>query len=59
MKLVAQNNAGNVTDMVSERMGGPINLAVNMTDDAVDAFLEITNNEAFDVEVTYLRAITP
>jgi len=59
MKLVAQNNAGTVTDMVSERMGGSIDVAVSVTDDSVDAFLEITNNEIFDVVVTFLRAITP
>lgn len=57
MKLVAQNNAGVLTDSVSERMGGSIDVLVNVTDDAVDAFLEITNNEAFDIEVTFLRAV--
>ena len=59
LKLVAQNNAGTITDMVSERMGGPINVAVAVTDDGVDGFLEVTNNESFDLTVTFLRAITP
>ena len=59
MKLVVQNDSGNVTDMVSERMGGSINIQVSATDDSVDAFIQITNNEAFDLELTFLRAITP
>ena len=59
LKLVVQNNAGTITDTVSERLGGSIDLDVDVTDDAVDAFLEITNNEAYDVTVTFLRSITP
>lgn len=56
MKVVVQNNAGTVTDSVSERMGGPINVSIDNTDDAVDQFLEITNNESFDLTVTFLKA---
>ena len=56
MKVVVQNNAGTITDSVSERMGGPINVQIANTDDAVDQFLEITNNESFALDVTYLKA---
>ena len=59
LKLVVQNSGGNVTDMVSERMGGSIDVNVNVPDDGLDAFLEIVNNEAFDVTINFLRAITP
>jgi hypothetical protein len=59
LKLIAQNNAGTITDSVSERMGGPINVQVSLTDDAIDGFLSITNNEAFNLDVTFLKAITP
>jgi hypothetical protein len=59
LKLTVQNNAGSLKDSVSERLGGPINAAVNVTDDAVDAMIEVTNNEAYDIEVTFLKALTP
>jgi hypothetical protein len=59
LKLTVQNNAGSLKDSVSERLGGPINAAVNVTDDAVDAMIEVTNNEAFDIYVTFLKALTP
>lgn len=59
LKLAVQNNAGDLKDSVSERLGGPINVDVDVTDDAVDAMLEITNNESFDIEVTFLKALTP
>lgn len=59
LKLAVQNNAGSLKDSVSERLGGPISLSVDVTDDAVDAMIEITNNEAFDIEVTFLKALTP
>lgn len=59
LKLVAQNNAGTVSDMVTERMGGNMDIAVNFTDDSVDGFLELTNNESFAVTLTFLRAILP
>ena len=59
LKLVSQNDAGTLSNLVSERMGGAIDVEVDVTDDAVDAFLEITNNESYDVTVTYLRAILP
>ena len=58
-KLVAQNNAGTVTSTVTERLGGAIDADVDFTDDGVDGFLEITNNEVFDLTLTFLRAITP
>jgi len=57
LKCIFQNNGGNLTDSVSERMGGPINVAVNGTDDSVDAFLEISNNESFPLTMTFLRSI--
>jgi hypothetical protein len=59
LKLIVQNDAGSLKDSVSERLGGPINVLVDVTDDAVDAFLQITNNEIFDIEVTFLKALTP
>jgi hypothetical protein len=59
LKLVVQNDAGSLTDKVSERMGGNIDVDVDVTDDAVDASIEITNNESFDVTVTFLKALTP
>jgi len=59
LKLQAQNNSGVVTDSVSERLGGPINVQTTMDDDAVDGLLTITNNESFDLDVTFLRALTP
>jgi hypothetical protein len=59
LKLIVQNDAGSLKDSVSERMGGPINAAVDVTDDAVDAMIEVTNNEAFDIYVTFLKALTP
>ena len=59
LRLALQNNAGTLTDIVSERQGGAIDLSVDVTDDGVDAFVEITNSEAYDVTVTFLRAKTP
>ena len=59
LKLVIQNDAGLLTDMVSERMGGAIDVDVIVTDDAVDAFVTIDNNEIFDVTITFLRALLP
>ena len=56
LKVVVQNDAGDVSDVVSERMGGRIDVSVDVTDDAVDAFLEITNNESFDLTVTFLKS---
>lgn len=55
LRLIGQNNGGVVTDTVSERLGGPINVLVDLTDDSVDAFLEITNNEVFDLTLTMLK----
>lgn len=57
-KLTVQNNAGTITETVSERLGGSIDAPINVTDDSVDCFIEITNNELFDIEVTFLKAIT-
>ena len=59
LKLRVQNNAGNLTDSVSERLGGPINAAVDATDDSIDAMIDVTNNETFDIYVTFLKALTP
>ena len=60
LRLVANNNAGTVTTTVSERQGGSINVAVDVDDgDAVNGNLQITNNEAYDIELNFLRAITP
>ena len=55
-KLVVQNDGGTVSHVISERMGGSIDADIDVTDDAVDAFVEVTNNESFAVTVTYLRA---
>lgn len=52
LKYVVQNDAGTLTDAVSERMGGSINVSVACSDDGVDQFLEITNNEAFALTLT-------
>jgi hypothetical protein len=57
--LVVNNNAGTISDQVSNRAGGSIDVSIQVTDDAIDAFLEITNNESFDLTLTFLRAITP
>lgn len=59
LKLIVQNNAGTLTESVSERLGGSIDVDIDVTDDAIDAFIEVTNNESFDLTVTFLRAILP
>ena len=59
LKLVVQNNAGTLRETRSERLGGPINTTIDVTDDAIDAMISITNNEAFDIEVTFLKALLP
>ena len=56
LKLAVQNSGGSLTDTVSERLGGAINILINVTDDSVDAFLEITNNESFPLTMTYLKS---
>ena len=56
LKLVVQNNAGSLTDTVSERMGGAINVLLNVTDDSIDSFLGVTNNESFPLTVTFLKS---
>jgi hypothetical protein len=58
MKIVVQNDAGNISDVVSERMGGALDVLLNVTDDSVDTFLEITNNELTALTITFLRAQT-
>jgi hypothetical protein len=55
LKLIVQNNGGSVSDSVSERKGGPISVTVGVSDDSIDAFLDITNNESFDLTLTFLR----
>lgn len=56
MKVVVQNDSGALTSSVSERMGGAINVLINVTDDSVDAFLEVTNNEAYPLTMTFLKS---
>ena len=56
LKLVVQNDSGTLSEIVTERMGGSIDVDVDVTDDAVDAFVEITNNESFDLTVTFLKS---
>lgn len=58
LSLVVQNNAGTISDSVSNRLGGSINLAVNVTQNLVDEFLDVTNNEASALTLTFLKAVT-
>lgn len=55
--LTVQNNAGTVTDTLSTRLGGPLSLNINVTDDSVDMFLEIANNESEDLTLSYIKNI--
>lgn len=56
LRLAVQNNGGSITDTVSERLGGTIDVLIDVTDDTVDTFLEITNNEAFALTMTFLKS---
>lgn len=55
LKVQVQNNGGSVTDSVSERLGGPVDVLVAVTDDSIDQFLDLTNNESFALTVTFLK----
>jgi hypothetical protein len=58
MTLIVQNNAGTVSDSVTNRLGGSINLALNVTQNLVDEFLDVTNNESSALTLTMLKAVT-
>lgn len=57
LDLTVQNNAGAVSDTVATRLGGPLDILTNVTDDSVDMFLEIVNNETESVELSFIRNI--
>jgi len=57
LELAVQNNNGELTDSVSVRLGGALDVLANVTDDSVDMNLEIVNNEDDDVTLTYLKSI--
>lgn len=57
LDLTVQNNAGTITETVATRLGGPLSIIRNVTDDSVDMFLEITNNETDSVTLTFIKNI--
>lgn len=55
--LTVQNNNGVLTESVSSVLGEGFSIITNITDDGVDMSLEVTNNEAETLNVTFLKAI--
>lgn len=56
-ELAVQNNNGSLSDTLSVRLGGPLQVFANVTDDSVDMFLEIQNDESEVVTVSFIRNI--
>lgn len=56
LKMVGLWNGSVLIDTVSERQGGPLNVSVDLTEDSVDAFLSVQNNESFNLTLTLLKS---
>lgn len=57
LELTVQNNNGSLDDVVTTRLGGSLNTNINVTDDSIDMFLEITNNESEDLTLSFIKNI--
>lgn len=57
LELSVQNNMGTLTETMSVRLGGSLDFNINVTDDSIDMFLEIVNNETEDLTLSFIKNI--
>jgi hypothetical protein len=57
LDLVVQNDNGNVTNSVSSRLGGNLNISTNVSTDGVDMSLEVINGETEGLNLTFIKNI--